>query len=165
MPMLEIDGQKLVQTKAISNYVAQKYGYAPADPMAAYKGEKAIEYWMEDVVMKHIFKGTIFVPEADKPAALEKLLSEHFPAAMKLLSEKCLGDTKFISGDELSIADFCVGGFFTNLVFMDKTRVVGIKACYDTHAPEKLKTYVTAFQTEMKDYLDKRATEHGEVTM
>ena len=145
MPMLEIDGHKLVQTKAICNYVAQKYGFVPADPMTAYRGDKAVEYWMEDVVMKHIFKAVIFVPDAEKPAALEKCLNENLPAAFKLLTEKCLGDTKFLCGDELTHADFHIGGFFTNMVFNEKSRVTGIKACYDTHAPEKLKTYVTNF--------------------
>ena len=84
---------------------------------------------------------------------------------MKLLTEKCLGDTKFLCGDTVTQYDMEVAGFFCNMVLNPNSKMVGVKETYDAHAPDRLKTYVTDFQTDMKDYLDKRAIDHPDNTM
>jgi len=77
------------------------------------------------------------------------------PPVLETLA-KNLPDSKFITGDELSIYDFTIGGWFTNLVLNPNAKY---KAHFDTvwaNAPEKVKAYVNNFVTEMKPYLDSR---------
>ena len=164
MPMLEIDGLKLTQTRAIINFLGQKYKMQPEDPMVRYKGEKAVQYIEEDVVLKMIVRGFFMLPEDEKLEALEKLYSTSLPKAFNLITDLCLGDTKFICGDELTQYDFEVAGFFTTWFFHEKPRLEGINEVYHDNAPEKLKTYVSNFREEMKDYLVKREETYPNVT-
>ena len=74
MPMLEIDGKKLVQTQAIMNYVGSKCGYQPSDLLMKHKGEKIWAYWGGDILSKMI--PIFFGKEEDRPALVEKLIGE-----------------------------------------------------------------------------------------
>ena len=58
-----MDGKKFVQTQAIMNYIGATFNLLPSDLLLRHKGEKICAYWMGDVVMPHIFKGTFFTPE------------------------------------------------------------------------------------------------------
>ena len=98
--------------------------------MSKYKGAKAREYWTSDFVGKYLMKA-FFAPDAEKPALLKAIYEDSFPAAMKLLTEKCLGDSKFLGGDSLTIHDFGVAGFFVNVVLNPRTRMVGIADVYN----------------------------------
>ena len=100
----------------------------------------------------------IFMEEGDtKTKALKDLYETHFPAYMESLSSKCLGETKFICGENLTIYDFYVGGLFVNNVHNPQGRLhAGLLKVYNEKAPERLKKYISDFQQEMKPYLDKR---------
>lgn len=58
LPMVEIDGLKLVQTKAILHYLGEKFGYIPRDPVLRYKMESTL-YLLEDFIngMISLFSG------------------------------------------------------------------------------------------------------------
>jgi glutathione S-transferase len=100
----------------ILNYIGTMHSLKPADPMANYKGEKAVEHYSGDYSGKHMGK-ILFASDENRPALLEALTAENGPMHTMLisLSSKCLGDTKFLCGDELTIHDFCVAGAMCNV--------------------------------------------------
>ena len=54
--------------------------------------------------------------DEEAKAQATKELGEAHIKFMEDFSTKCLGDTKFLCGDEVSIADFACAGFYTNAV-------------------------------------------------
>ena len=49
VPMLELDdGTKLFQSGPIVRYLGHKYNLMPTDPIANYRGEKAVEHMVGD---------------------------------------------------------------------------------------------------------------------
>ena len=92
---------------------------------------------------------------------MEALLNEHMPKFLESLTSKCLSDTKFLCGVTLTIYDFQVAGLFTNVILNPNSRFdERVANLYHAKAPEKLKKYISDFQEEMKEYLDKRAKDH-----
>ena len=86
---------------------------------------------------------------------------------MEDLDQKILGNSKFICGDNVTIYDFCIAGFFTDRVLNpnnERTNGDAWKAGWN-NAPQRVKEYVKAFQEEMADYLKERAEKHSECTM
>lgn len=128
------------------------HGLKPNDALKVYKGESLSHFIVDDYFVKEYAKAA-FSPDADelvKDAILVKL-----PAVLETLA-KNLPDSKFLTGEELSIYDFTVGGWFMNLILNPNAKY---KAHFDVvwaSAPEKVKTYVNNFAAEMKPYLDSR---------
>ena len=164
MPMLKLDdGTRLCQTTAILEYVGATYGYKPASPLECYKGLKAVEHTNGDYVLKYLVKA-MFSQGEDK----EKLITDAILVGgvkfFDSLTKTCLGDSKFLCGEKVSIYDFSVAGFFTNMVLNPKSAVAPLWAQVWEKAPERLQKYISDFQAELCDYLEKRAVEHPEVT-
>ncbi|KAI4875791.1 hypothetical protein NFI96_018329 [Prochilodus magdalenae] len=101
VPMVEMDGMKLVQTKAILNYIAGKYNLYGKD----LKERAWIDAYAEsardimDVIMV-----TPFTPPEKKQSHLEGL---QVKAKVRTLPafEKALGASQFLVGGQLSCAD------------------------------------------------------------
>ena len=66
LPMLELEnGETLFQTIPILTYLGKIYGLIPDDPLAAYKGEKALEYAYNDFLFK-VLARVFFMPEGSE---------------------------------------------------------------------------------------------------
>ena len=154
--MLEIDGVKMFQGAAMLNYVGAKYNLKPTDPMVNYRGEKAVEHTMGDFFGKHMYK-LMFASDEERDALVDVFVAADGPFHQFLnsLSSKCLGDSKFLCGDEVTIHDFVVAGFFVNVPLNPNNVKVGPKmmASYEANAPDRLKQYITDFRTAMQAYL------------
>ena len=83
-------------------------------------------------------------------------------AYLAKLEEVLPADTKFLTGDSVSIYDFVVAGFFTNWVFNAKNVNYNTWQGVWATAGPRLQKYLADFQEEMKDYL---ASRDPEVTM
>jgi len=96
----------------------------------------------------------------DKKEEMTKaLLETHAPAMLKNFSEKCLGESKFLCGDTVTIHDMvCAGGILNSLANPNGRLGAEGHAVWEA-APENVKKYVEDFKVEMKEYLDKRPTE------
>ena len=120
--------------------------------MKVHKGESLSHFIVDDYFVKEYAKAA-FSPDADelvKDAILVKL-----PLALDTLA-KNWPESKFITGDQLSIYDFTVGGWFLNLVLNPNAKYRAHFEVVWANAPEKLKTYINNFTAEMKPYLDAR---------
>ena len=153
MPILELDdGTQLAQSKAILQWVGRKHNLVPQDAMANYKGQCA-EALLWDDCWSNIPKA-IWAKE-NREAMMEEVFSKDVPNFFTKF-ETCLGDSKFLCGDELTVYDFSVGGVFTNLILNPNAKdAEGWKKAFEA-APERVKKYALDFQAAMKEYLDKR---------
>ena len=130
MPILEVDGVKVGQSKAIARYVAAKYGLA---------GANAIEAFKIDCLCEHVvdIKATYQKVKGDGDEAKAKYFGETLPGELAKV-EKSLGDTKgpWLVGCKPSRADVVFMVFLTE--FFDN--VEGAKAA----TPPKIQAAIDA---------------------
>uniref|UniRef100_A0AAR2ITY3 glutathione transferase n=1 Tax=Pygocentrus nattereri TaxID=42514 RepID=A0AAR2ITY3_PYGNA len=101
VPMVEMDGMKLVQSKAIMNYIAGKYNLYGKDP----KERVMIDMYAEaarDIM--DMISMVLFTSPDNKKDELEKV---QVKAKVRTLPafEKALGASQFLVGNQLSCAD------------------------------------------------------------
>jgi len=146
--MLELpDGKKLVQTNAILNWVGSKYGLKPKDEMLIYKGEKALARFNEDYLSKYLIKAFHTKDENLKKELFREAYGAQHTNFMNDFTASCLGDSKFICGDTVTIYDLCIAGFYTNAVLNpnnEQTNGNIWKESWD-NAPQRFKEYIEAF--------------------
>ncbi|XP_018604891.1 glutathione S-transferase 3-like [Scleropages formosus] len=101
VPLVEMDGMKLVQTKAILNYIAGKYNLYGKDLQERVKIDMYAEGTRDLMDMIKILP---FVSPDEKTTKLEliqsKALERYFP-----VYEKALSGSQYLVGDHLSCAD------------------------------------------------------------
>jgi len=135
MPVLEVDGVVLCQSKAIARYLAGQFGFA---------GESALDKARADMIVdcvEDVLKPSVVFyfekDEAKKAELKEKFLKETLPAAVasfeKLLKENKGGDSFFV-GDKLTWADLAVtdithwfGSLQIELPFADAPKLKALK--------------------------------------
>ncbi|NWY17380.1 GSTA1 transferase, partial [Aphelocoma coerulescens] len=103
VPMVEIDGMKLVQTRAIANYIATKYNLYGKD----LKERALIDMYVEGMFdLNELLMSCVFQP-ADKKEQhftnmMDKTENRYFPVFEKVLKEH---GKDFLVGNQLSRAD------------------------------------------------------------
>ena len=103
LPVLEIDGEKLVQSQSMVRYVCQKYGYYPSDLKEVYQVESICD------LKEDLFRGLIPLIFKKETENLEKYYSESAPHILAYLNkrlEKNNDGNGFFVGDGVSMADF-----------------------------------------------------------
>ncbi|XP_047415627.1 glutathione S-transferase alpha-3 isoform X1 [Sciurus carolinensis] len=103
VPMVEIDGMKLVQTRAILNYIATKYNLYGKDV----KERALIDMYSEGVAdLNEIVLYYPYLPPGDKDGSLtqikDKSRNRYFPAFEKVLKSH---GQDYLVGNRLSKAD------------------------------------------------------------
>ena len=97
----------------------------------------------------------MFSPDDQKPALIEACFAGgEFTKFLTAFDARLTKQgTKFLCGDSTCEYDFVVGGLFTNVVLNPNNKLAEHFTKYYADAPESVKTYVAAFQEDMKDYL------------
>ncbi|XP_019393066.1 PREDICTED: glutathione S-transferase A4-like [Crocodylus porosus] len=103
VPLVDIDGMKMVQTRAILSYIAGKHNLYGKD----LKERAFIDTYVEGTMdlMQMILTLPFSLPEAKEknlPLIIEKAKNRYFPAYEKVLKQHCQG---FLVGNQLSWAD------------------------------------------------------------
>jgi glutathione S-transferase len=103
-PMLEVDGTPLAQSATLIRFAAKKAGLYPAGELESYIAESIVEQ-CNDIAgaMYGVFYGG--VSEADRPAAIEKVMKEKMPNLLKGIANYLGGKTYFFSETEPCFAD------------------------------------------------------------
>ncbi|XP_076414027.1 glutathione S-transferase alpha-5 [Peromyscus maniculatus bairdii] len=119
VPMVEIDGMKLVQTKAILNYIASKYDLYGKDM----KERAIIDMYVEGVADLEIM--VLYyphMPPGEKAGALttikDKARNRYFPAYEKVLKSH---GQDYLVGNRLSRADIALVELLYHVEEMDPT--------------------------------------------
>ena len=102
LPVVDIDGLRLVESKAISRYLCQKYGYYPSDIVDI--------YWVESLCdLKEDIFSSLAKAIWDTPAAVTKAYTEDVPWWMEKIEARLIrnngGDGWFV-GNSVTRADF-----------------------------------------------------------
>lgn len=153
LPVLEIDGKRLVQSKAILRYIAEKYGYYPTHPRDIYFVESLSDF-KEDVVndiLPPMFKG--------ETEAMEKWYQESAPAVLQKIERRLVaneGGNKFFVGKSLSMADFQIFELiYDAFIIRNRGNLV------QTHAPRVYDFIQRALTSpRLKAYVDSRPSSH-----
>lgn len=149
------DGTKLAQASAILNYIGAKYDLIPKDPLVAYNGDSFSEHTLRDFWQNQI-RDAIKSSE-NRQENMEKAVSMYLGPWMDKLEKRLPADKKYLCGDQLTIYDFTVAGYFTNVICNPHAKEAPLwQQQYEEKAPARVKKYVQDFMEEMKEYLESR---------
>lgn len=114
--MVELkDGTRLVQTRAINNFISYKYGFTPESAFKRYTGEQVLESLQGDF-QKQLVR--LFTDKDNAASIMDEICDTHFPKWLESFDKNLnLQYQAFICGDTLTLYDFEIGGFFLNTVY------------------------------------------------
>ena len=114
VPCLELeDGTKMGESMDILRYIGKKHGLFPTDPMEANCANEAMDSY-NDVIGK-IYKPHMTKDPVEKRAQIKEIFEVIMPNFLTAYDAQ-FAKGQFISGSTINIADFCVGGLYTNFV-------------------------------------------------
>ncbi|XP_074531733.1 glutathione S-transferase A3-like [Halichoeres trimaculatus] len=101
VPLVEIDGMKLIQTKAILNYIAEKYNLHGKD----IKDRVKINMYSEGLMdLMEMIMMLLWTPNEDRKAKLENIKTKAKDRYLPVF-EKALAGTEYLVGGRMSMAD------------------------------------------------------------
>jgi glutathione S-transferase len=110
-PCLELkDGTKMGQSVAMARYLAVTHGYYPKDPMEAFKVDQLIDRYAD--VGNNIYKPMFLKDQAEIDEKVKDAVEGYVPKFLDEINDKCKDG--WLVGDKISLADFFVGGLYTN---------------------------------------------------
>ena len=110
LPCIEFDnGKKMGESMAITRYLGMKFGYYPEDSIKAFECDMLLDMYA-DVV------GKVYKPHFQKDEAKRDTMMPEIVEAVKKFLDRAAPhfDGHYLVGDKLSIADFWIGGLYTN---------------------------------------------------
>lgn len=155
MPVLEIDGERLVQSQAIVRYLCQKYGYYPSDPKMIYKVESLCD------LKEDLYKSLVVKLYHGDTEGVDKWYVEQAPQFLanfeRRLAQHREGRSFFICNYP-TMADFHIFESIYNH-FLRPSKREKYESLLTTHAP-LLKNYIHRFiegSETLKSYIQNRA--------
>ena len=132
-----------------------KFGYYnPSDWKKAGFVDMIVE--TENEILSAFGKVLLFTADADKPAELEKLKNGALSNLLKICEKQISKDqTKFIAGEELTIADFALSALTFNIL---KNEMFPMKAALDDIWVEfpNFNAYTLRLKNALKEQLESR---------
>ena len=156
VPCLELaDGTKMGESFSIFRFLGAKLGYYSADPMLAFRSDEIMDAF-KGWNVGHEACSPMFEKDPDaRKAAVEAAFSGPVPAFLDTIEETCKKGV-FLTGDQLSVADFVVGAFyfavFANTSFYAAPEAAAVLAKYDG-----FKAWGDRFLAVNKEYLKDRS--------
>lgn len=147
LPILEIDGLRLVQSHAITRYVCQRYGYYPSLPEHTYLLESLCDL-KEDIlrtISPFMFKG--------ETEALEKWFQDNAQTMLEQIERRLPRGARYFVANAITMADFMIFQLIHDY-FLLRNRGDLVKR----HAPNVFQ-FVHRFldsSTTLKTYVDSR---------
>lgn len=154
LPMLEIDGHKLVTSFGIERYLSRKFDLYPEDPYQAYLVESLIDLKNDQVNKAVYFKFVAKDEDGLKEWARTTLLDNLKNVEARLIANGG-GDGYFV-GDRVTWADYSLFQFLHDGFYGPETE--RLRAIFEERLP-KLKAFVERFlanQPGVADYIANR---------
>lgn len=157
MPMLEMDGKKLVCSRAILRYIAMKNNMYPTAPEEIYEVESVCDFVDDiyaDSLVDYVFKKTEDIQKYKTNTLFKKL---------KIIEARLIkSSSDYFVGTTCSLADIYVLSFVYDY-FLTNTRKEEYEGYLDVHAPqldEFVKFMLTKW-THLQKYYDERPEYHA----
>ena len=115
----------MVQSLAILQFLATKYGFMPKDPFVAYECAN-ICFALEDILSHMVqFAYSKFMTDDEKAAKKKDFVENVVPIYLKRFEErlKANKDKKYIVGDNITYTDFAMLGF-ARMAFFNKEQAL-----------------------------------------
>ncbi|CAG9323559.1 unnamed protein product [Blepharisma stoltei] len=132
VPLLQIDGHNLVQSRAIEKYLLRRAGLISSDPFANYQSESLVGY-IDDtiqIVVKFMW--------IDKDLeGLGKWIQEQLPERLKIIEKRLNESNTHLAGDSISHADFVVFEFLYD-GFLRPQKAATARSILEANAPRLL---------------------------
>jgi len=154
MPCLELkNGTRMGESYAIGRYLGSVHGYYPEDARLAYE----VDYLLEgqDALLSVIYKPMFAKTNEEKEEMIKKIFDEALPKFLNVVEPLC-AKGQWIVGEKLTIADFWIGGIYTNFINEKELPFAKDKwaTCLDNFP--HFKAYGEKFSEEMKVWLEYR---------
>lgn len=154
VPCLELpDGTKLSESFAITRYLGSIHGYYPNDARLAYE----VDYLLEgfDTVQSIIYKPYFEKCELEKEQLIDKIFNQVLPKFLGVVEPLC-EKGQWLVGNDLTIADFWIGGMYTN--FINNINITYAQEKWSTCLDNfpHFKAYGERFTKTMKSHLELR---------
>lgn len=137
LPCIELpNGKQMSQSLALTRFLGKKYGYYPEDPMEAYECDMLCDSYND--LLGKVYKPYFVSDEAKREKMYPEIFEKALPRFLENIEPLCEGNT-WLVGDKLSIADFWIGGLYTNMLANDnvgfaKEKFTEVLAKYPTFA-------------------------------
>ena len=140
------------QSIAITRYLGAKHGYYPQDPELAYQCDYLVDRYQD--IGTTIYKPQFMKDEAEKAEAVKKQVEELLPRFLDEIGDRL--ESGWLVGDKITIADFFIGGLYTNYLANDA--ITFGKESWPTILEKypKFKAYGERYAAENADYLGSR---------
>ncbi|XP_058796255.1 glutathione S-transferase-like [Phymastichus coffea] len=144
LPVLEVDGKKVVQSSAIARYLAKKFGLAGKDDWEALQIDSTVEtiHDLRTKIAAHYYENN-----AESKAEKLKIAKEMVPFYVNKLDEQVKKNGGYFVGGKLSWAEFVFVGLLEYLNYTQGCDIIAkaenLKALRDTVlAIPSIKTWV-----------------------
>eukprot|EP00358_Blepharisma_japonicum_P007235 CAMPEP_0202944714 /NCGR_PEP_ID=MMETSP1395-20130829/5583_1 /ASSEMBLY_ACC=CAM_ASM_000871 /TAXON_ID=5961 /ORGANISM="Blepharisma japonicum, Strain Stock R1072" /LENGTH=208 /DNA_ID=CAMNT_0049643867 /DNA_START=10 /DNA_END=636 /DNA_ORIENTATION=- len=129
LPLLQIDGHNLVQSRAIEKYLLRRAGLISSDLLANYQSESLVGYI--DDILQIIIKFMIIDKDME---GLTKWALEQLPERLRIIEKRLNESNTHLVGDSLSHADFVVFEFIYD-GYLRPQRVATARPLLEASAP------------------------------
>jgi len=126
LPVLEIDGKQLNQSKAIASYLARELGFYGANSWETAKVDE-ISGTVEDLWLPYLEAMFSKDDKAQKDATMKKLFEEKAPILLKFLEDQLCKNNEgqgFFVGNKISLADL---NFHTSVETLEASSMLGLE--------------------------------------
>lgn len=113
LPLLEIEGKRLVQSSSILRYICQKHGaYSSSEEeVARIEGIVELRGEIQDIVLPMLYEGNLAGAKAWYDAKMPLI---YFPMLEALLADNAAGQGRYFVGEKATMADFVMFEFGFN---------------------------------------------------
>ena len=153
VPCLELkDGTRMGESYAIGRYLGSIHGYYPTDARQALEVDYLLEGY--EALLSVIYKPFFAKPE-EKDALIADIFAKSLPKLLDVVEPIC-AKGEFLVGSKLTIADFWIGGLYTNFINNKNIPYAQDKwgTCLDNYP--NFKAYGERFSEAVKGRLDSR---------
>ena len=141
------------ESYAIGRYIGSLHGYYPTDPRLALEVDYLLEGY--ESLLSVIYKPFFAKPE-DQSELLTKIFDQALPKFLGVVEPLC-AKGNWVVGSDLTVADFWIGGLYTN--FINNPNISFAKDKWPTVLNDfpEFKAYGERFTEEMKGRLTSRS--------
>ena len=138
---------------AITRFLGGKLGYYPTDPLEAYEVDQLVDTFADCI--DKVYKPHFIKDEIKQEEALKELFEQVLPKFLDFITPICTKGA-FLCGDKLTVADFWIGGLYTNYLANESISFAKDRFAETLAKYPDFEAYGKRYCEAVKTYLDAR---------